>query len=88
MAESGYIWPVVDVQIKYRGTIAYDQKVLVTATLVEYENRLKIAYSVKNAQGKLLTRGETTQVAVNLETNELEFCSPDCVIQKVNSAKQ
>jgi len=44
MAESGYVWPVVDLQIKYVKPIVLGQNFIVEATLLEYENRLKLGF--------------------------------------------
>ncbi|HKW55194.1 MAG TPA: acyl-CoA thioesterase, partial [Stellaceae bacterium] len=42
MLRSGYAWPVVDLRIKYVRPVRFGQEVRVTATMVEYENRIKI----------------------------------------------
>lgn len=88
MSESGYVWPIVDVQVKYVGSVYYDQTVTVVATLKEYENRLRINYQILDQNNKLLTKGQTTQVCINKETKELEFCSPDILINNVESAQE
>ena len=39
MHESGYAWPIVDMQIKYVASAVFTQKIKVAAHLKEYENR-------------------------------------------------
>lgn len=87
MEESGYLWPVVDCHLKYVRPARYGQRVVVRAELLEYENRLKIAYEIRDAQsGERLTTGTTVQVAVDGANNELQFVSPAIVIEKVERA--
>lgn len=80
MQASGYLWPIVEVQVKYVRPARYGQKINVRAQLLEYENRLKIAYEIFDVvSGERLTKGHTIQVAVSMQTQELQFVSPDIV---------
>ena len=84
MAATRFVWPIVDMRIKYVRPIRLGQQVRVAATLIEYENRLKIGYRiVDDATGEVLTKAETIQVAVEAATNELCFDSPPELIEKV-----
>lgn len=84
MRESGYAWPVVDLKVRYFRPATFAQTVRATATLVEWENRLKIDYRVQDAEtGERLTSGSTIQVAVELRTREMCFASPDVLFQKL-----
>ncbi|PWC35980.1 acyl-CoA thioesterase [Azospirillum sp. TSO35-2] len=86
MAESGFMWPIVDMQLKYVRPIRFNQTVRVTASLVEYENRLRIDYRLHDAAtGELLTKARTTQLAVALEDQSLAFESPAVLIEKVRA---
>lgn len=77
MAATNYIWPIVEMRIKYVRPIRLSQEVRVTATLVEYENRIRIDYRITDlASGETLTKAQTTQVAVDREANEICFESP------------
>ena len=84
MQASGYMWPIVDMRLKYVGSAKFTQMITVTATLVEYENRIKINYLItdKNSGAKL-TKGYTIQAAVSMDTNELQFESPAILIEKL-----
>ena len=84
MARSGYFWPVVDMRIKYVRPVRMAQKIRLTATLLEYENRLRIDYRIVDAaSGDLLSKAQTTQLAVAVGTGQLEFNSPNELVDKV-----
>ena len=86
MRDSGYAWPIVDMRIKYVRSLRFVQEVTVTATLVEYENRLKINYLIKDIEtGEKLTQGFTIQVAIDNNTEEMLFQSPPVLYQKVEA---
>jgi acyl-CoA thioester hydrolase len=64
----------------------FGQRLTVTATLAEYENRLRIAYTiVDHASGECVTKAHTTQVAVAKESGEMCFCSPRVLVDKVRA---
>src|SRR6516225_9233093 len=84
MARSGYLWPIVDMRIKYVRPVRMAQKIRLTATLLEYENRLRIDYRIVDAaSGDLLSKAQTTQLAVAIGTGQLEFNSPSELVDKV-----
>jgi acyl-CoA thioester hydrolase len=84
MGESGYSWPVIDVQLRYIGSARFGQRLKLRADLVEYENRLKIDYLISDAEtGARLTRASTTQVAVDIATGEMCFVSPPVLFKKL-----
>jgi acyl-CoA thioester hydrolase len=87
MQASGYMWPIVECHLKYVRPALYGQKLRVEATLVEYENRLKITYVIQDiATGERLTKAYTVQVAVEARTRELQFVSPAIVLQNLEKA--
>lgn len=84
MRESGYSWPVVDCRLKYIGPAHFGQRLLVRATLREWENRLRIDYVIWDAAGgKKLTTGKTIQVAVELASGEMQFESPPALLDRL-----
>ena len=84
MRESGYLWPIVDMHIKYVRPIEFSQEIRVVATLTEYKNRLSIAYVIFDRDGGApITKAETIQLAVQQGTRELCFESPPDLIEKV-----
>ncbi len=84
MRDSGYSWPVIDMNLRYIAAAVFGQRLRLRADLVEWENRLKIDYLITDAAtGKRLNRGSTTQVAVDLATGEMCFASPDVLFDKL-----
>ncbi|MBT0568751.1 acyl-CoA thioesterase [Curvibacter sp. CHRR-16] len=89
MRESGYAWPVVDCQLRYVRSARFGQRLVVRATLQEYENRLRIAYEVQDqASGERLTKGQTIQVAVDMRSGELQLVSPTVLLERVQALLQ
>nr|WP_325101211.1 acyl-CoA thioesterase [Marinomonas transparens] len=84
MEETGYVWPVIDMHIRYAQPLKFQQKIKVRATLVEWENRLKVNYLIFDAEsGKRLTKASTVQVAVDIESGEMQFFSPSILFEKL-----
>ncbi len=84
MRDSGYIWPIIDMRLKYINSATFGQELRCVATLSEYENRLKINYEIfcKKTQ-KRMTKGYTIQVAVNIKSQEMQLVSPDVLLRKL-----
>ncbi|PQP05335.1 MULTISPECIES: thioesterase family protein [Pseudomonas] len=77
MVASGYAWPVIDLQLRYVRGAVFGQKLNVRASLVEWENRLKINYLISDlATGERLTRAVSVQVAVDMSRREMQLASP------------
>lgn len=84
MRASGYAWPVIDLHVRYTQPARFNQRLKVAAELVEWEHRMKITYTVRDAQtGRRLTKGHTIQVAVSESTGEMCFVSPDILPKKL-----
>ena len=84
MHESGYLFPVVELYLKYVNAARFGQVVVVAAELLEYENRLKIGYRIRDkATGQRLTKGWSVQVAVDAKTRTLQFVSPQVLLEKM-----
>ncbi|HXC17084.1 MAG TPA: acyl-CoA thioesterase [Holophagaceae bacterium] len=87
MALTGCAWPVVTCEIKYIKPLRYGQRVRVEAAFLEYEDRLKIAYTVRDlASGERLTRATTVQLAVDAKTGELGSGTPEVVMAAIERA--
>ena len=83
MRDSGYTWPVVEMNIRYAQPLKFQQKIAVEANLVEIENRMKINYRIFDvASGKRLTKAYTVQVALCMKTNEMLFASPRALLDR------
>lgn len=86
MRASGYAWPVIESHVRYVQGIEFEQKIKVRAILKEWENRLKIEYLILDAEtGRRLTKGYTTQVAVNMQTQEMCYQSPQILLDCLNA---
>lgn len=84
MKDSGYAWPVIESYVRYAQGIIFGQHIRVRAILKEWENRLKIEYQIFDAEsGKRLTKGFTSQVAVEIETREMCFQSPQIFLDRL-----
>ena len=84
MEASGYAWPVIDMRVRYAQPIVFQQKIEVTATLVEWENRMKVEYLIRDlATGQRLTKGYTIQVAVSFPDLEMQYVSPDVLFHQL-----
>ena len=87
MREAGYAWPVIDVQLRYMRGARFNQRIIVRADLVEWENRLKINYLITDARtGERMTRGSTVQVAVEMSSREMQLASPKVFVDAVERA--
>ena len=86
MEKSGYAFPVIEIQAKYSGSLKFRDRAIVKAVLLEYENRLKIKYEIRDAQtGVVMTRGHSTQMAFDTRAGESCFVCPPALIEKVEA---
>lgn len=86
MVDDGYAFPVTELKIKYVRSLAFGEEARIKASLIEYENRLKIRYEIYNAKtGVLATKAESTQMAVKMETGETCFVCPEKLIARVEA---
>ena len=86
MKESGYGWPVVSLNIKYIKPSRFKQVIKIKATLIEYYNCIKIQYLITDAEsGEKISKAETMQMAVDMNTMESCFRSPQELIDKVEN---
>ncbi|WP_338513016.1 acyl-CoA thioesterase [Pseudomonas poae] len=87
MREVGYAWPVIDMQLRYVRGAVFGQTINVRASLVEWENRLKINYLITDlASGERMTRASTVQVAVEIASREMQLASPTVFTDAVERA--
>ena len=87
MLESGYAWPVIDMQLRYVRGATFGQTLNVRASLVEWESRLKVNYLITDlVSGERLTRASTVQVAVEIASREMQLASPKVFTDAVERA--
>ena len=88
MELSGYVWPVIDVRVRYAQPLRFRQVVCVYAVIAEWENRLKIDYLITDKDcGKRLTKAHTVQVAVETESGDMLYASPDVLLEKLGVSR-
>jgi acyl-CoA thioester hydrolase len=88
MRASGYMWPIIDLHVRYVKPLRFNQRIVVRATLREWENRLLIDYLVSDeTTGARLTKGRTSQVAVDMSTGEMCFVSPPVIFERLGEAR-
>ncbi len=86
MEETGYFFPVIDLQVRYVKPIVFRQQIKVSAMLKDWEHKLVIDYRIHDAQtGEKLTKARTQQVAVLMPGNITQFQSPQELIDKVTA---
>ena len=87
MLTSGFIWPVVGLEVKYIRAARYGERLRVQASIVEWDAKLVLNYLMLDAKdGSRVGRAQTTQVAVERETGTLQLVSPACLIDRVRAA--
>jgi acyl-CoA thioester hydrolase len=84
MRASGYGWPIVDMRLKYVRPAELGQRLIVRAEILEWENRLRIAYVIRDAgTGRKLTQASTIQVAVDMATREMLYVCPPVLWERL-----
>lgn len=87
MLASGFIWPVIGLEVKYIRAARYGERLRVQASLVEWDAKLVLNYLLLDAtEGTRIARAQTTQVAVQRETGTLQLVSPACLTDRVRAA--
>lgn len=77
MREKGYGWPIVQLNLKYIRPAKFRQKIRVDLALVEYESCIRIDYVIVDlATHTKLTTGSTTQVAVEINSGDMQLQTP------------
>ncbi|MEP0355414.1 acyl-CoA thioesterase [Paraglaciecola sp.] len=85
MEATGYIWPIVDMRLKYVASAKLSDFIIVEANLIEYQSRLKIEYVIRDkATAKILNKAYTIQVAVDITNGEMLFETPQCLLEKLS----
>ena len=84
MVASGYAWPIVDMHVRYYRPLRLGRWVDVTASITEWENRLKIEYIMRDSEnGQKTTKGHTVQVAVDVKSEAMLWQTPPILKEKL-----
>ncbi len=74
LEESGYFLPVVEVHVRYRGEVRYDENVLVRVWVSEIKRAaIKFEYEVMNEAGQLVTQAHTWHVLMGSERKAISI---------------
>ena len=86
MKATGYVWPIVDLQLRFVSPAKFGQRIRVTAELIEWEYRMKIKYLIADVEtGTALAKGHSIQAAVDAATGEMSYASPAVFLQRLGS---
>lgn len=86
MMASGYLWPIVDLRVKYIRTANFEDRLSVRASLVEWQQRMVVNYLVIDERdGARVARAQTAQVAVRADNKELQLAMPQGFIDRVEA---
>ena len=88
MKASGYMWPVIELKIKYIKPLLFRQKIAIEAKITEHEYGLRVDFEFRDVATNIrLTKAYTKQVAVKAVTNEMCLISPDILKNKIKRFK-
>lgn len=85
MVKNGYAFPVTGINLKYMRSLRFGEKAVIRASLIEYENRLRILYQIFDENGKIATKAESNQMALKLDTWESEFETPKIFVDRIEN---
>ncbi|NWO10756.1 acyl-CoA thioesterase [Chromohalobacter salexigens] len=89
MQASGFAWPVIDLRLRYANPATFAQRLAIEARLTEWEHRLKINYTIRDAGTRQrLTRAWSIQVAVGLDDHDMCLASPPALVQRLVAWQQ
>jgi acyl-CoA thioester hydrolase len=84
MIESGYAWPFIELRMRYARPMKLDQPVRITAGIVEWENALRITYSIVDlTTGERVMRASSSQVALKIGTTEMLWVTPPILRERL-----
>lgn len=84
MKDTGYVWPIVDLQLRFVRPARFEQRLRVSAELVEWEYRMKIKYRITDvATDTVLAKGYTIQAAVDAVSGEMSYASPEVFLRRL-----
>lgn len=86
MLASGYLWPIIDVQLRCVRAARFQDRLRVRASLAEWQSRLTFNYLIVDAvTDERIARARTTQVAVEAATRGLQFVTPAVLRERIES---
>ncbi len=84
MRLGGHLWPIVDMHVRFYKPVRLGQWIEVNVGLTEWESRVKLDYLICDAKtGQRLTKGRTLQVALDAQTEEMLWETPEIFREKL-----
>jgi acyl-CoA thioester hydrolase len=84
MAASGYAWPIIEMQIRYYRPLRLGEWIEISASITEWENRLRIEYLGRDERtGKKTTKAHTIQVALDAKSETMLWQTPPILHEKL-----
>lgn len=86
MDTSDYLWPIVDMRVKFLQPATFGQQLRTTATLGEYENCIRIDYVTRETEHEhRVCSGFTIQAAIERHSGEMLYRTPDFLIERIRA---
>lgn len=77
MVRDGYVYPIAKMDMKFIKSATLSQKLLIKASLEEYEPSLKIKYEIKDIQsGDVIFKATTMQICVDAVSRKSLYDAP------------
>jgi acyl-CoA thioester hydrolase len=87
MKQSGYLWPIVDLRVKFVRPALLNQPLKVRAEITEFESRLRVEYLITNAvTHEKMTKGYSIQVAVDATSLQMQYVCPKVLWDRLGVA--
>lgn len=87
MLDAGEGWPIVDIAARYLRPARFGDRLLVRASLVEWETRLVVHYVALHAASlERVARARSVQVVVDMASGALRYALPDRFVARVKHA--
>ena len=84
MEKLGYIFPIIELKVKYINPTIFGQSILVSITREECDNCLIFKYLITDEiTGKKILKAETRQMCIDTQTNESLFIMPQVFLDKL-----
>ena len=84
MDKLGYMFPVVEIKLKYIRPCVFGQTIVVSCILEECENCIIFSYVIRDKNtGIKLCKAETKQMCVDMKTNESLFEIPEVIVDRL-----
>ena len=88
MMDTGNVFPIVDIRLRYLRPARLDQRLRVTAELLAADPMLKLRYAITDAAtGARLLRAHTTQVAVDQAAGRMAARVPAELLERIEAAR-